>query len=87
MSSVFSEHMSMSQIKDFTRKPESMKASKKKPPLGSGKRFATLKSKLAQHGASNPGGLAAFLGRKSLGKAKFQSLAKKGKARASKSKK
>jgi len=39
-------------------------ASKKKPKLGSGKRFSALKSKLAKKGASDPGALAAYIGRK-----------------------
>ena len=50
-----------------------------KPPLGSGARFAALKSSLASRpGVSNPGALAAFIGRKKYGKAKFQSLAAHG---------
>lgn len=49
-------------------------------PLGSGGRFAALKSKLSkQKGVTNPSALAAFIGRKKLGKSKFQSLANKGK--------
>ena len=55
-----------------------MTAAKKKPPLGSGKRFATLKSKLAAKGASNPGALAAYIGRKKYGAKKFSSLSAKG---------
>lgn len=51
-----------------------------KPPLGSGQRFSALKSKLAgQPGVTNPGALAASIGRKKYGTAKFQSLASKGK--------
>ncbi len=50
-----------------------------KPKLGSGKRFAQLKTKLAAKGASNPGALAAFIGRKKYGAKKFNSLAAKGK--------
>lgn len=51
-----------------------------KPKLGSGARFAALKSKLAgQKGITNPGALAASIGRKKFGKKKFQSLAAKGK--------
>lgn len=51
-----------------------------KAPLGSGGRFAALKSKLSKEkGVTNPGGLAAYLGRRSLGKAKFQALAAAGK--------
>ncbi len=47
-------------------------------PLGEGGRFAALKQKLAAQGKRNPGGLAAWIGRKSLGKKKFQQLAAKG---------
>ena len=50
------------------------------PKLGSGARFAALKSKLGKEkGIRNPGALAAAIGRKKYGKAKFQSLASKGK--------
>lgn len=49
-------------------------------PLGQGGRFAALKNKLAgKPGVTNPAGLAAAIGRKSLGKDKFQELAAKGK--------
>jgi len=51
----------------------------KKAKLGTGKRFAMLKKKLAARGVSDPAGLAAFIGRKKYGKKKFQSLAAKGK--------
>ena len=50
-----------------------------KAPLGEGGRFAALENKLASKGARNPGALAAFIGRKKYGKAKFQSLSKHGK--------
>jgi hypothetical protein len=50
-------------------------------PLGSGGRFAALKAKLGKKpGIKNPGALAASIGRKKYGKAKFQSLAAKGKS-------
>ena len=49
------------------------------PKLGTGARFAALKVKLAAKGASNPGALAAYIGRRKFGKAKFAALA--GKAR------
>lgn len=52
---------------------------KKKPPLGSGARFAALKSELARTGARDPGALAAFIGRKKYGKKKFAALSKRGK--------
>lgn len=45
-----------------------------KAPLGEGGRFAALKKKLAAKGASDPAALAAYIGRKKLGKAKFQRL-------------
>jgi hypothetical protein len=51
----------------------------KKPPLGSGERFAALKGKLAAKGASDPGALAAYIGRKKYGKKKFGKLSAKGK--------
>ena len=47
------------------------------PKLGSGARFAALKSKLSAKGASDPGALAAYIGRKKFGRAKFTSLASK----------
>ncbi len=52
---------------------------RKKPKLGSGKRFSNLKKSLAKKGAKNPGALAAAIGRKKYGKGKFQKLAAKGK--------
>ena len=50
-----------------------------KPLLGSGERFKALEGTLAAKGVKSPGGLAAFIGRKRYGKAKFQKLATKGK--------
>jgi len=50
----------------------------KKPPLGTGQRFAQLKAQLARRGAKNPGALAAWIGRKKYGKKRFQQLAAKG---------
>jgi len=39
-----------------------------KPKLGSGKRFAALKSKLSKRkGVTNPGALAAWIGRRKYG--------------------
>lgn len=49
-----------------------------KAKLGSGKRFASLEKKLSARGATDPAGLAAWIGRKKLGKARFQKLAAKG---------
>jgi hypothetical protein len=50
-----------------------------KPKLGSGKRFANLQRSLAAKGATDPGALAAYIGRKKFGKSKFQRLAAHGK--------
>jgi hypothetical protein len=47
-------------------------------PLGQGGRFAALKQELAQKpGVTDPGGLAAFIGRKKYGAKKFAALGKK----------
>ena len=51
---------------------------RKKPKLGSGKRFATLRLNLKKQGAKNPGALAAYIGRKKYGASRFSSLSKKG---------
>jgi len=50
----------------------------KKAKLGSGKRFASLSKKLSKKGASNPGALAAYIGRKKYGAKKFAKLAASG---------
>lgn len=56
---------------------------KAKPPLGSGERFAALKKTLANRpGVKDPGALAASIGRKQLGKQRFQKLAAAGRRRA-----
>lgn len=54
----------------------------KKPKLGTGKRFAQLKGKLAAKGATNPGALAAFIGRKKFGAKKFGKLSAHGRKEA-----
>lgn len=51
-----------------------------KAKLGSGARFAALKKKLgARPGVTDPGALAAYIGRKKYGKKKFAALGRKGK--------
>jgi hypothetical protein len=51
----------------------------KSAPLGQGGRFAALKSKLnKQGGITNPGALAASIGRKKYGASKMASMAAKG---------
>jgi len=61
------------------RAGKSFVARGKKPALGQGGRFKALKSALAKKGATNPGALAAWIGRKKYGKARFQKLAVRGK--------
>jgi hypothetical protein len=57
-------------------------ATKKRPKLGSGKRFATLKGKLAkQKGVRNPGALAAHIGRQKYGKARMAKWSAAGRKR------
>lgn len=49
-------------------------------PVGQGGRFAALKAALAKKGdVSNPGAVAAAIGRKKYGKKRFQAMAAKGK--------
>lgn len=57
-------------------------ATRSKAKLGSGRRFKTLSAKLARKGVRDPKALAASIGRKSLGKRRFQKLAAKGRRRA-----
>jgi hypothetical protein len=52
----------------------------KKPKLGSGKRFKQLVGKL-QGKVRDPAAVAASIGRKKLGKARFQKLAAAGRRR------
>jgi len=61
-----------------------MKAPKKrKPKLGTGKRFKALTTKLSKKGAKNPKALAAWIGRKKYGKKKMAKMAAKGRKRRS----
>ena len=53
----------------------------RKAKLGTGKRFAALKGKLARKGATNPGALAAYIGRKKFGKKRFGKLSARGRKR------
>jgi len=59
------------------------KKKKKKPKLGTGKRFKNLSSTLKKKGAKNPKALAAWIGRKKFGKKKMSAMAAKGKKRRS----
>jgi HK97 family phage prohead protease len=62
---------------DMGMAPSVDPAQRAAPKLGSGARFAKLKSSLAAKGASDPGALAAWIGRRKFGKAKFGKLAAK----------
>lgn len=54
--------------------------------LGGGGRYEKLIGELEKKGVREPRALASWLGRKKLGKAKFQSLAAKGRRRAEREK-
>jgi len=54
---------------------------KKKPKLGSGKRFAAIERKAKKSGAKNPAAVAAAAGIKKYGKKKMAAMAKAGKRR------
>lgn len=52
---------------------------KKKPKLGTGKRFENLKEKLAERGGvEDPDALDAWIGRKKYGKKRYADLSRKG---------
>ena len=53
---------------------------------GSGSRFKALSKKLKGRGVKNPDALAAYIGRKKYGKAKFQKLSAKGRKKLGKAK-
>lgn len=50
----------------------------RKPKLGTGARFKKLEGSLTAKGATNPGALAAWIGRKKFGAAKFAKLSAHG---------
>jgi hypothetical protein len=52
-----------------------------KPPLGTGERFSNLTEKLRKKGSQDPEALAAWIGRKNLGKERFQKLSEAGRKR------
>lgn len=59
----------------------------RKARLGSGKRFKSLKGKLARKGVRNPGALAASIGRKKYGKKRMAKMAATGRRRAARRRK
>lgn len=58
-------------------------ARSRKPRLGSGARFRKLTSQLRARGARNPAALAAWIGRRKYGRARFAALSAKGRQRRS----
>jgi hypothetical protein len=54
----------------------------KKPPLGSGERFAQVAAAARAHGAENPEAVAAAVGRRKYGAARMAELAAAGRRRA-----
>lgn len=57
-------------------------ARKKKPPLGTGERFAQLKGKLAgRKGVRDPAALSAWIGRRKFGASKMAAMSAKGRRR------
>lgn len=54
---------------------------RRKPKLGSGKRFAALTRRLARQGARNPKALAAHIGRRKYGAKKMARMAAAGRRR------
>lgn len=62
----------------YVTKKKKRKVKKRKPPLGSGARFAALEQDLQQKGVRDPAALAASIGRKRYGNARFAALSRKG---------
>ena len=60
---------------------KTMTAQKKKPALGSGKRFAAVEAKAKKSGATNPAAIAASAGIKKYGEKKMHKMAMAGKKR------
>lgn len=58
----------------------------KKPPLGSGARFAAIEKKAAASGARNPAAVAAAVGIKKYGKERMSQMAQAGKREVSRKK-
>ena len=58
---------------------EAYEETAKHSPPGEGSRFEAVKKSAAAGGARNPGAVAAAIGRKKYGKARFQKMAQRGK--------
>jgi phage head maturation protease len=78
------EHMQAAE-KAMGMAPPGEPSQRAMPKLGTGARFKKLKSSLAAKGARDPGALAAYIGRRKFGKAKFAKLAAKARGSSSRS--
>ena len=75
------EHMQAAE-KAMGLAPPPETAQRAMPKLGSGARFKKLSASLAAKGAKDPGALAAYIGRRKFGKAKFAKIAAKARGKA-----
>ena len=64
-----------------------MAARKRKPKLGSGKRFSSLSRSLKRKGVRNPNAVAASIGRKKYGKKRMAKMSATGRKRKSRARK
>jgi HK97 family phage prohead protease len=76
------EHVQAAEKAMGINTPPDQPAQRAMPKLGTGARFAKLKSSLAAKGARDPGALAAYIGRRKFGKAKFAKIAAKARGKA-----
>lgn len=65
-------------LADYRKSPAAPAKPNAQAKIGSGGRFAALKAKLAARGATDPGALAASIGRKKYGNAKMAKMAANG---------
>lgn len=64
-----------------------MARKRRKPKLGTGKRFRQVAASARRSGARNPNAVAAAVGRKKYGKKRFQKMAAAGRKRKARSRK
>jgi hypothetical protein len=65
----------------MARRRRASSTTRRKPKLGSGARFRSLKRKVARKGVRNPAAVAAAIGRKKYGKRKMAKMAAAGRRR------
>ena len=65
-------------LKGFIKRKKKHAKPNKHAPLGQGGRFAAVEASAKASGANDPAAVAAAAGRKKYGKAKFQSMSKRG---------